>query len=369
MKKNRFIVFLLCFVMMFASAGCQVADFFAAQTPIKTPIETVVSDDETDKTDDSDFADVSGDKADTTGNNDTETSAVCKVSVVYNNGASDGEISVKKGQTFPAPQDPAKTHYLFTGWYNSASLTEKYDFSEPVKENLTIYAGYSLDAVSLTNTITTETIKGVVKVYNKCYNSFMGHETSSSTSQGSGFCFRIEDGKYYILTNCHVAKEIAGYSYQKYTIEDYQGNEFTGYLYKNPDKTVDAIAAEYDLACLYFTSSSTNVTTLPLAEANPLINDDVILLGAPKNQSNAITYGVVSAYTTIKVDATPDESNVTFDVIESSAYSNNGSSGGATLNANLQIVGVSYAVNDGRTKSYAIPIIKVREFLAQYVDN
>ena len=362
MKKNHFIVFLLCFLMLFASAGCQVADFFTAKTPTETTIESVLPNDKTDQTGDTDIPE---DNADKTGNT-TVTPTVCNVSIVYNNGESDGHISVQQGQTFSAPQDPVKTHYIFTGWYTSAGLNAKYDFSKSVQHDVTIYAGYSLDAVSLTNTITTETIKGVVKVRNKCFNkSFMG--TSFATSQGSGFCFDIEDGTYYILTNCHVAKKIAGYSQQEYTIEDYQGNEFKGNLCQNHDKTVDSIAAEYDLACLCFKPETvTDIRVLPFADLDPAINDDIILLGAPQNQSNAITYGVVRTYTTIQVTASPEESNVTFGVIESSAYSDHGSSGGATLNSNLQIVGVSYAGNSEKTKSYSIPITKVKEFLTLY---
>ena len=73
-------------------------------------------------------------------------------------------------------------------------------------------------------------------------------------------------------------KKISGYDNQKYTIEDYQGHTYQGYLYHNPYSFVDAIAAKYDLACLWFKPSSTNVKKLPLATENPKQNDDIVLL-------------------------------------------------------------------------------------------
>ena len=290
------------------------------------------------------------------------------VRLVYNNGKADQIIEIQKGQTFSQPKDPYKNNYIFTGWYTSAYLYEKYDFSTPVSTNIILYAGYTLDAAKITNTISTDIIKGVVKITNKCYNTFLGFETSLATSQGSGFCFHIQDGYYYVLTNCHVAKKISGYDNQKYTIEDYQGHTYQGYLYHNPYSFVDAIAAKYDLACLWFKPSSTNVKKLPLATENPKQNDDIVLLGAPKGQENAITYGVVQSYKTVKLsDTSTSQSNVTFDVIVSSAFSDKGSSGGPALNSNLQVVGVCYAGNSTNTLSYSIPILKVREFLTNYV--
>lgn len=342
--------------MIFASAGCNGADFFNGKTNGENVAETVLTDNGSSQT--------GNDASNSDGN---ENADYYTVSLVYGNGADDVQFSVQSGKTFVQPDDPVKPNYIFTGWYTSSKLSARYDFSKSVEQNLTLYAGYVIDAVSLTNTITTDTIKGVVKIYNKCYNTHMGMETSSSTSQGSGFCFKIEGERYYILTNCHVANAVEGYNHQKYTIEDYVGNEYQGYLYKNPAKSYNAIAAEYDLACLYFESDSAEVKELAFANDNPAVKDDIILLGAPKGQPNAITYGTVSGYANVQTEGSTDDSNVTFQVIESSAYSNHGSSGGPAFNSNLQIVGVCYAGNESRTKSYSIPVLKVKEFLETFV--
>lgn len=268
------------------------------------------------------------------------------------------------------PVEPSKMNYIFNGWYKDPYFNYKYDFSKEVTESFKLYANYKINAVALTNQISTDLIKGVVKVYNKSVDTFLGLPISSSTSQGSGFCFHIQDGYYYILTNCHVAIIEDSYTYQNFTVVDYQGNEYKAYLYKNPNKKVSAIAAEYDLACLYFKPSSTNVKKLEFGSYNPSQLDDVIAIGAPKGQSNAITYGNVRSYKQITLTDTPKrESNVTFDIICHSAYTNNGSSGGPLLNSNLEVIGVNYAGSTSGSQEYAIPLKKVKEFLKDYVYN
>ena len=287
------------------------------------------------------------------------------IKIVYNNTSySDKTINVKDGETLSTPSDPWKRNYLFTGWYTTSGLYNKYDFSQPVTKDFSIYAGYEIDAVKLTNEISTNHMKGIVKVYNKSYNTFLGIETSSATSQGSGFCFNISNGYYYILTNCHVAQLKEDYEKQKYIIEDYQGNTYTGYLYSN------AISSKYDLACLYFKPSSSNVIALDLEYNNAKIDDDVISLGAPEGQSNTITFGKVYNYYSITLSNTPTYlSNVKFDVMVSNAYAYYGSSGGPMLNSDLNIVGVNYAISKNLGITYSIPLEKIKEFLRKYVYN
>ena len=291
------------------------------------------------------------------------------VTFVYNNGETDHRVPIENGKTVATPEDPEKENYLFRGWYTDSAFESKYDFSKAVTRNLTLYAKYEIDATSLTNQISTDTIKGVVKIYNKSYNSFFGFESTSTTSQGSGFCFHIQDGYYYILTNCHVAVKENGYDNQKFTIEDYQGKTYEGYLFRSANKTMNAIAAEYDLACLYFKpNTATNIKSLSIVEQDPTVGNDVISIGAPNGQSNSITYGQITGYGTATLTDTPvTSSNVTFPVIGHNAYINNGSSGGPLLDANLNVIGVNYAGATTADYGLAIPAEKVNEFLRSYV--
>ena len=274
---------------------------------------------------------------------------------------------VEKGQPVSTPNDPTKENHLFIGWFDVNG--NKYDFSTPVTSNLTLQAKYEIDAVKITNAITTDKIKGVVKIYNKTYNkSFLGDEKDVSYSQGSGFCFKIVGKTHYLLTNCHVAYFDGSKSYQEYIIEDCFGNKYTGYLYNNSNKKGKAIASSYDLACLYFNSTDTSVQAFAFADSDPVANDDIIALGSPKGQKNAITFGKVTRYSKVTLSgSSKEESNVVFPVICSTAWINNGSSGGPAINAKYQIIGVSYAGRDDNSIGYQIPLSKVKEFLNEYV--
>lgn len=67
-------------------------------------------------------------------------------------------------------------------------------------------------------------------------------------------------------------------------------------------------------------------------------------------------------------------SNVTFDVIRHSAPLNQGSSGGVLLDKDYKICGINYAaavVEDSTefVSGYAVPVLKVKEFLTQKLYN
>lgn len=290
--------------------------------------------------------------------------STCVVTFCNKDGSVIRTVEVPYGETIATPTDPIKKNYTFVGWYSAPSHGYKYDFSKKVTESFRLYACFEINAADITNQISKNTMKSIVKVYARSYNTFLGIEyESSGTSQGSGFCFAAGDGYYYILTNCHVAVKIPGYDKQKIEIEDYKGNVYTGYLYN------DAISAEYDLACVYFKASSTEVTPLSIVKNNPKIGDDIISLGAPKDQSNSITFGKVNEYRSITLtDNEAYQSNVTFEVIRHSAGRDGGSSGGPVLNSDLQVVGVHYAGNvDDSSIGFAIPAEKVNEFLQNYI--
>ena len=297
-------------------------------------------------------------------------SSTFSVTIHYNNGTENSISNVSAQKTFSQPSDPVKKNYIFTGWYANESLSAKFDFSKPITANTEIYAGYVIDASLLTNTITTATMSSIVMVYNTSYtdNQF-GQVTSSKTSLGSGFCFHIQDGVYYFITNCHVAYKEEGYTKQSITVEDYVGNTYSATIYSNSNKLGSAISADYDLAVLRVVpTKATEITKLSILKEDAVIGQDVISLGSPKGQQNAITFGKIYGYEQVELATTPAyKSNVTFDVAQHTATINNGSSGGPLLNSDLQVVGVNYAGSTSTGNGCAIPAKKVWEFLYAYV--
>lgn len=293
---------------------------------------------------------------------DSGSSSTCNVTFVYDNGTDDNVVEIKRGSKVSEPTAPTKSNCTFDGWYTSLTSTQKYDFNSAVRNDMTLYAKYVVDYAALTNQITANTMQANVTVITKSYDTFLGVTSAYSTKSGSGIIYQLKNGKYYLLTNNHVTVKDSAYSNVEYTIEDYKGNTYKGTLIsQNPD---------YDLAALYFTKSET-LQTVGLAKSNPTDGTELVSLGQPKSQSNALTYGTLTGYNTVTLkDAEPTQSNVKFNVITHTCPINNGSSGGALLDTGLNLVGINFACGTTSTgefvAGYAIPIEKVREFLSLY---
>ena len=300
------------------------------------------------------------------------TCSVCGIKQYTVRFKSSGGVTILKkvvsGECVEKPDDPPSDNKDFKGWCYDKEGNNLFDFSSPILQNLTLYPSFELDAVAITNKITTETIKSVVKIYNKSYNTFLGITTDSKAAQGSGVVFEIDsEGWCYVLTNCHVVKKESGYDKQKITVYDYRGKEYQAEMHKGRGKSFEAIDRSYDLAVIKFKCTNENVKAVSLASSNPMEYEDVIALGNPGGQNNAIAFGKVAYYTPVKVTDVP----VTFDVLLHDAYTEGGSSGGPLLDSSLELVGIHFAGvkagnNGERTHGAAIPIDKVREFLNKY---
>ena len=68
------------------------------------------------------------------------------VTFVSNGGTSVAKQTVAYGSKTSKPSDPAKSGYVFKGWYTDKSLTKAYNFSSAVKSNLTLYAKWATES-------------------------------------------------------------------------------------------------------------------------------------------------------------------------------------------------------------------------------
>ena len=290
----------------------------------------------------------------------------------FADGVSIGQQTVKKGSTVTPPAAPSKDNYIFSGWTTDANGYFDFTLNTPVESDLTLHAKYSLDAVKLMNTVTTATIRGTVKVIANFYNKFLFTKMDEYTQTGSGVIFgSYASGRLLVLTNCHVAVDKNGRSYVDYQVMDYQGNVYAATVVDDPSAPGPAKDPSYDLACLSFDPGQAQFPLIPMAELDPEVGTDVVSVGYPGGQANAVTIGKVRRYESITLEnSVPECSNVTFPVAAHSAVIDQGSSGGALLDANLKLVGINYAtstVNPEFNNGFAIPISKVREFLEKYV--
>lgn len=283
------------------------------------------------------------------------------VTFINNNDSQNLTKEVKYGETVSKPVNPTKDKYNFSIWCIDKELKTEYDFSNKVTRNMTLYAKYTLDYMTITNDTNETAMKSNVTVRAKSYNSVLGIETSSITSQGSGVIVASSESYYWVLTNDHVAKKKSGYDSVKYTIEDYLGNTYTGTL-KNTD-------SNYDLALIYFKKGSAKLNILKVGKQNSTVGDDVIAIGQPKSQKNTISFGVIESY--INAPVMDNGSKLNFQVIRHNAKIDNGSSGGALINVDQVLIGLNYGgseKDDGSyVCSYAIPAVKIREYMSNYV--
>ncbi len=218
-------------------------------------------------------------------------------------------------------------------------------FSEPEK----------IDYVSIINDVTLTTMKSNVKIIKQCDgSSFLGSGGIIKRTANTGFFERKYT--YYCITNNHV---VAGSLLSEITVYDYQGTESKASILCN--------SADYDLALLEFQSDA-ELLAVKLSSDNPAVGDEVISIGQPQSQLNAITMGKVLEISKAADSYNPN-SKVAFDVIVHDAYINNGSSGGMLVNLDLELVGVNYAgLENSETGEYlneycAVPVLKLKEFL------
>lgn len=225
----------------------------------------------------------------------------------------------------------------------------------------------SIDYAQLINTISTHTMRANVEVSSKAYSGALGFETKSRTSQGSGIIFDENDDYFFVLTNHHVVYyDRDEYMHREITLTDYQGTTYSAVVVANTE------SADYDLAVLRFDKlESTTLISITLATHNPANQQEVISIGRPRGQSNAITFGKVQAYQRITIeDMDSAVVNVAFQVIVHNSPTDSGSSGGALLNTDLELAGLNYAGSyndDGEfVAGFAIPILRIKEYLDQF---
>jgi S1-C subfamily serine protease len=259
------------------------------------------------------------------------------------------------------PIDPTKTNHKFSGWYLSDKIL--FDFSQPVLEDINLYAYFELDYILIINLLATEYMSTNVEITARHWNTaFPNREVDVIGALGSGVIFSIKDDTYYVLTNNHVIYAY-GRTNHEYKIKDYKGNIYTAQLY------VGSNQAAYDLAILYFTKQDEDLKVSRFAESNPKVTETILSLGQPGGQDNTFTIGQVTSYRKITISGgNTESSNVQFEVIRHNAPIAAGSSGGVILNTSFELVGINFAgLKDGafdlNAIGYAIPLEKVLEYL------
>lgn len=173
-------------------------------------------------------------------------------------------------------------------------------------------------------------------------------------STGSGFIFMEDDSYYYAITNNHV---VDPETYEpEYYISAYNDESFS-------EASVVARDADLDLAVVKFLKNErTDVEIIDIYERlyyKYNVGELVLAVGNPLDVVNNVTFGEFKSMQTI--------SNVDFEVIYHDAQINEGSSGGALVDVDGNLIGVNtWGLDSTEVYSFAIPNYIVYMFLINY---
>lgn len=202
----------------------------------------------------------------------------------------------------------------------------------------------------------------VEKVYDSVVVIFAYQK--NATSGGTGFVYKVEGNKAYILTNAHVIADAEKVKV-KFTNNNIYDVEIVGFD-KYSDIGVLAIDKDKIISVAEIGSSN-----------NARLGDTLFTVGSPVDADNyswTVTRGILSGKNRlVEVNA----SNYDYDdwvirVIQTDAAINSGNSGGPIANSNGQVVGITnmklstYGVEG---MSFAIPIEDAKEIAEGLIKN
>lgn len=201
----------------------------------------------------------------------------------------------------------------------------------------------------------TITDQGIADSVEKLYDAVVVVEVLSNNKvygTGTGFVYKTEGGKAYILTNDHVVSAVANANVK---VIFTNGKEI--------DVTVEGSDKYSDLAVLSLDAKEVEyVAEIGDSEALRL-GDTVFTVGAPLDTEYywTVTRGIVSGKDRM-VEVSTDNSNISdyvMRVLQTDASINSGNSGGPLANANGQVIGITnmkLVSNGVEGIGFAIPI-------------
>lgn len=208
------------------------------------------------------------------------------------------------------------------------------------------------DYKQITNDIFTNYIE-----MNLIVDTYSESVTMKTVNQGSGVIYGKDSHYYYCLTNAHVVKTAPTDKNVSYTITDCYGKKYNAYFVHMDESR--------DLAVLKFIASE-SLCIAELAKSNPKVDEEIVVLSASNHLINSVTYGKVLQYQAVNMYY---DTPVQFPVIWHDAPIFSGSSGGAVLNLDMELVGLIFAGSahdDGSFQyGFAIAIDDILDYLEE----
>lgn len=202
---------------------------------------------------------------------------------------------------------------------------------------------------------------GIADAVEKIYDAVVVVETykrDTLYATGTGFIFKKDDNKYYVMTNYHV-------------IED--GNNIKIVLTDNSTYDVEVIGGDIysDIAVLSFESKEEYTIAELGSSTDARVGDTTFAVGAPLDSSTyswTVTRGILSGKDRMVTVSTSSQSSVNdymMKVLQTDAAINSGNSGGPLCNSNGEVIGITNMklVSSGvEGMGFAIPIEDAIDF-------
>ena len=196
---------------------------------------------------------------------------------------------------------------------------------------------------------------------NSVFSMFGNNGSSTAKASGSGIIIS-EDG--YILTNNHVVNSAESDSFYELS----SANKIKVKLYNNDTEYEAKIVggdSQTDLAVLKI--DATGLTAAEFADSDALkIGEFAMVVGNPLGLGYTSTAGIISALNR-KIT---DEDGKTYTLIQTDAAINGGNSGGALVNSEGKVIGVStmkVSSTDVEGVCFAIPINSTVDITSQLI--
>lgn len=213
----------------------------------------------------------------------------------------------------------------------------------------------------------TVTDEGIADAVDKVYDSVVVVNTyvdNKANSSGTGFVYKTDDGKAYILTNNHVITD-ADDVYVKFTDETTVKAEIVGSdVYS--DIAVLSVDEKYIISIAEIGSSE-----------DARLGDTVFAIGAPIDNaySWSVTRGIISGKDRlVEVELTSGNTTtpMVVNTIQTDAAINNGNSGGPLANSNGEVIGITSIKLASETiegMGFAIPIETAVEYAETLING
>ena len=211
----------------------------------------------------------------------------------------------------------------------------------------------------------TVTDEGIADAVEKVYDSVIVVSTYKDTtlySSGSGFIYKIDDKKAYVITNNHVIEN---------------GNKFK-ITYTNGDVAEAKLLGgdEYADIAVLEVNTKANFNAVEIGSTETLrVGDTTFTVGAPLDNvySWTVTRGIISGKERlVEVAVDSNRSDYIMNVLQTDAAVNSGNSGGPLCNSNGDVIGVISAKISStgvEGMGFAIPIETAIEKAEQIING